>query len=169
LARAQLLDSAKTHAENAIEEMERGLAPFWEGTSESLRTIITISGGALVASISVVQLLVEKISDPTAGRLLSVSWILFGVSIVAAMSTHAALTGLRLFRYHTIAELNRMIAGDEPVGPDDAAVHQAIVSRVSERHERAFKKFRWSAGITSLSFILAFACMIVFAILNIPF
>jgi hypothetical protein len=169
LARARLLDSAKTHAENSIDEMERGLAPLWDGTAESLRTVVTLSGGALVASISVVQLLVDKTLDPTAGWLLPISWSLFGLSIIASMRTQAALTGIRLFRYHTIAELNRMIAGDEPVGSDEASVNREVVRRVNERHGAAVKTFQSSASITGLSFILAFVSMIVFAILNVPF
>lgn len=144
------------------------MAPFYEGTAESLRTLVTVSGGALVASISVVQFLGEKISDPAAGQLLAISWVLFVVTIISAMTAQAALTGTRLFRHDAIGAVNRIMAAN-PVAVDQAAIQQEIISHAARRHDAEMKRYNVSANVARLSFMAAFATMIGFALLNLPF
>ncbi|HEX6370191.1 MAG TPA: hypothetical protein VF006_14830 [Longimicrobium sp.] len=151
------------------DELERGMAPFWEGTAESLRTIVTISGGALVASISVVQFLSEDAAAPRAGWLMATSWILFGVAIVAAMSAHAAMTGMRLNRAHASQEAMRMIVEDVGEVDGPAAVVLGILNRVEGHFNRDLKAFNTAVHVVRISFLAAFVSMIAFAVINLPF
>lgn len=144
------------------------MAPLYEGTAESLRTIVTIAGGALVTSVSVVQFVADEITRPTAGWLLPTSWILFVITIIGAMTAQAALTGMRLFRHHAIREVNRIIAA-EAIVADDASIREAIVSRTAQHHDVELKRYNASANVTRASFVVAFIAMILFAIINLPF
>jgi hypothetical protein len=166
--RAQVLVGLKTDVENALEELDRGLAPLWEGTTESLRTTITLSGGALVASISVVQLLAGKADEPSAGWLMPLSWVLFGLTIFAAMRAQDGLTQMRLHRLHVIREINQMMA-DESTDGDETAIRQEMARRTLQLQDIGSGRYKAANLVSQFSFMLAFASMIAFAIINFPF
>jgi hypothetical protein len=167
--RLEILDQLKPALQETVDEMERGLAPFWEGTAESHRTVITLSSGALIASISVLQFLAEEAATPRAGWLMPACWILFGVSILAAMTAQAAATGMRLLRMNATHQATHTIITEQADITDPAAIAQEIIRRVEARFNSDMKRFNGAVNIVRVSFIGAFASMIAFAIINLPF
>lgn len=148
------------------------MKPIHEGNVESFRTVTTMSGGALIASISVVQFLASKLSNPSSGWLLPTSWVLFALTIVGAAYAHGALTGMRTFQLRALqarqTEGEKAARGEiQLTSYEDWATH--VLSIAHTKIDDARKQHDFVRGVSGWAFILGFVTLIGFAIRNLPF
>lgn len=154
---------------SSTQEVARIHAPLMEGSAELSRLFITLSGGALVATISIVQLITEKIQDATAGWLLVVSWVLFGLTIIFSILSLGAITRFRSIEYEAVTARNYFVSTDAAKSQDQmvAAIEQWNVHlrNLINTTARVHNSSRLAAA---LCFISAFAAVIASAIANFP-
>lgn len=144
--------------------------PILEGEAERSRTITTISGGALVASISVFQFLATQ--PTTANWLLGTSWTLFALAIicnVGVMGKSAHIRAYTLRLYHRRGAIIDDIRGIE----DDVArldrmyeLLQQAFNDVEEGHAELAQEHSGWFQTGAWCFLLAFVALIGFGILN---
>jgi hypothetical protein len=146
------------------------LSPQLESSSEVSKTIISVSGGALVATISVVQFLAEKIQDPRFPALLPISWLLFGLSIFLAIYMQYAIGRFRSLIYH-VTEARLKVFNQKKNGKlEDENQFDEELNRVTLTAMKSLDvDYKFSSILAFSSFVAAFTALIAFAIINIPF
>jgi hypothetical protein len=140
------------------------------------RTLITLASSALVLSISVVQLLAGKITNPRWGWLLPVSWILFGVTVLAGAVRQGWTGAARSLRYHVEKRRGDMrskvaaLSLDDPQLPKkfDEILAQSMQDAGIEP-EKSIKIHDALNQVMFWSLTLGLASLIAFAIRNRPF
>jgi hypothetical protein len=167
--RKEFLEDFDADITARIEKLNRLHAPVSEGSAELARLFITLSGGALVATISIVQLISERLPTATLGWLLPASWILFGLTIVASIFSLGAVTGFRSLELEALSARSRLLADEGQSSPDE------MILAVQTWGNHLQKQVRMVTSIHNISrvgaavcLILAFAAVIAFAIANYP-
>src|SRR5437764_524038 len=83
-----LIQVADKHLDATLDRFEKGGHLFWIGQMEWGRSIMTVSSGALVLSISVAQFLIGKGIRTQSNLLLPTSWILLAVALILSATHH---------------------------------------------------------------------------------
>src|SRR4051794_25043803 len=91
----KVLDAPALHAEIRAEldaefkwlttYLREQVFPVLDATAEAVRSLTTLSAGAVVASVSVIQILGEHNAPTTADFLLKVSWVMFALTILLSV------------------------------------------------------------------------------------
>lgn len=175
LSGADLVAFADDHLDKTLERYERGFAPFWEGQTEVSKTLVVLGSGALVISVSLVQLLADRGSQPVVPWLLPISWILFGSTVVLGVSrigwsSHART--VRLLLEVKRGDIRKQIAALQP-GPDFAERFDQVLERAFEEAsihpQKAIKIYDRLTSAMGLSWLLGLAALLGFGIANLPF
>lgn len=166
--RELLVQELDQELETIASDKLRLLAPLLEGNAEAMRNIVTVSGGALIATITLVQFVVDKIKNPHAAWLLPACWIFFGITIFGALYHLAAITQFRSLPLQFANE--RLLAADvtNPLHQSGDELKEEVINRVNKRMLSIKTVFDVSRILTTVSFFLAFVSLIVFAVVNLP-
>lgn len=149
------------------------LGPILDYDEAQQRTIVTLSGGALVAGVTLFQSVVDKNARVSAEWLLGLSWGLFALSIVALLVGGGASFG-RMRGYTWALYSNRAAIQDELVQIQDLdARHQRAHELVLEAVRKTDSMlqsanqnhmYRWI--IANLAFVSAIICFLIFGLCN---
>jgi hypothetical protein len=173
---ASIVTILDRHLDETLARWEHGAAPVWEGQAEFGRALITLSSSSLVLSISVVQLLADKIENPQGVWLLPAAWILFGTTVMAGALRHSWSSQARSFRMrfeNERGEMRKQVARLDLTAPDLPERFDAIlVDAYSRATAEPAKAGNVHQGLTQAmfwSFALGLTGLLTFAILNLPF
>ena len=164
------------HLDETLARWEQGSAPIWEGQAEFGKALITLSSSSLVLSISVVQLLADKIDHPHGVWLLPTAWILFGITVVAGALRHSWSGQVRSFRIrmeNERGEMRKQVARLDLNAPDVAEKFDAILidayNRATGDPGKAGNVYQGLTQAMFWSFALGLTGLLTFAIINLPF
>ena len=170
-----LVEYIDKHLDETFERLERGAAPIWEAQADMGRTLITLSSGAIVLSVSVTQLLMGKVSGLHWTWLLPTAWILFAVSVLGGISRHGwtgEARALRAYLEQKRSEIRAALWKLEP-GPDFGdRVDQILEKAMNDANLEPTKAIKVHGGLTQLvfwTFAAGLGALIAFAIKNLPF
>lgn len=161
--------------DKTFERLDAAMSPVWEGQSEMARTLITLSGGALVLTVSMIQFLAERLPEPAWTWLVPASWICFGISVIAGVLRHGWSSHARSHRarFEYSRGSLRLLLRDLPIDADwgdkaDAAIVQAF-DAANVEPEKAMKVHDRLIISSGWSFIFGLVFLVIFAIRNLPF
>lgn len=170
-----LVEYIDKHLDQTMERLERGAAPVWEAQAEMGRTLITLSSGAIVVSVSVTQLLMGKVTGLQWTWLLPTSWILFGLSVLAGISRQGwtgAARGLRAYleqkRSEIRTELWNLDSGPDLSDRVDQVLERAMTD-ASLEPTKAVKVHDALNQVVFWTFAAGLGALIAFATKNLPF
>jgi len=150
-------------------------APVWEGQNEMARTLITLSAGALVLTVSLVQLLADQFTDPRWVALLLVSWLLFGVSVITGVLRHGWASEVRSYRLQfeisrgDLRTRIRKLPDTEDWGNQVNILIDSELERISLKTEKATKVHDILIKSSGWTFILGLVSLLGFTMKNLPF
>lgn len=166
---------AEATISQTIERVEAAREPIFQGENEFTRTIVTLSAGALVLSVSVAQLAVVALRSPSVTVLLYWSWVLFGGAVLAGgirQQQAGAVRGYKLIwetRREPVRQLiEKLLASAQDPVTGVGSVGAAIESflREAERNAVQAERMFWRAGLWMFAlFALGLACLVAFAII----
>ena len=87
--RGELIAYVDQFLDEVLDRLRKADEPVWKHQAQLGRTLITLAGGGIIASVSVIQLLADKISHPIWPWLLSVCWISWTLCILTGLSREA--------------------------------------------------------------------------------
>ena len=161
--------------DKVFDRLDAAMAPVWEGQTEMARTLITLSGGARVVTVSVVQFLAQRLPEPAWLWLVPASWICFGVSVVTGVIRHGWSSHARSFRLHfeysrgSLREFLRELPIDQQwEDKAEAAMIQAF-DAANVEPMKAIKIHDALMSISAWSFIFGLTFLVTFAIRNLSF
>lgn len=173
--RATFVAHVDEHLDKVVARHQSATDSIWREQGEVGKTLITLSSGALVLSVSVVQLLTGKLTTPSAGWLLPASWILFSLVAVMGASRQAWSSRAQSFRIRLEARRQTILIRllELPRDTDIATAFDTIIQEELEEADaipKAALKVHDRLG-TAMYFGFAFglAALVTFAILNLPF
>lgn len=150
------------------------LKPVWASVITLCKTLIWVSAGALVLSLTVTQVLFQHGTELTWSVLLPIAWVLFAITIILSLLRMATISQLRKvpFKFETKkTELRRFIYSKK----DDNGRHQASLKKAGELwasvwddaapHATLHDVATW---VSSVSLITGLVLLIAFAIINVP-
>lgn len=176
------LESVEAWGEKGEELLEQKLAkfeivfaPMLEGSRDMIRTIVSLSAGAFVLSISVAQFLGSQLADPTAGWALPASWIFFAASSVIGCSTISWFGHARAMRARSMMPPYESLVGR--LHKSQETNPQAELGPVAEEWANeqmgkvvdTIKRVDMLQIVTGLSFTAGVISLLTFAIANLPF
>ena len=161
--------------DKVFDRLDAAMTPVWEGQAEMARTLITLSGGALVLTVSVVQFLAGRLPEPAWIWLVPASWICFGISVVTGVLRHGWSSHARSFRARfeysrgLLQESLRALPFDQDWGNKaEAAVIQAL-DAANVEPAKAIKVHDALIISSGWAFIFGLVFLVTFAIRNLPF
>jgi hypothetical protein len=152
--------------------MQDNLGPAFEVEAERSRTIITISGGALVASISIFQVLVADADALQSRWILGLSWVLFALAILFTLGTLRHVAVMRSFPMFLYMRRGEIAEAIFPIEDDNEAVDTMLslvndaVQEADERVANAARLYRRWGYAGAMAFIAAFFSLLLFALAN---
>jgi len=174
LTHAQLVGVTDEFLDQVLERLNRADTPLWEHQAHMGRTVITLAGGGIIASVSVVQFLADKIASPAWSWLLPSSWIAWTACILAALSRELWIGQARSLA--AILERSRgalrlkiqQLEADSTV--DD--LERLMVDAFNEADREPAEARRVLASLNQLvfwTFAGGIVGLVIFAIKNLPF
>jgi hypothetical protein len=164
------------HLDAYFDRMEKGLQPIWRAQAEVGRTIITLSSGALVLSITIVQLLAEKISGVRLGWMLLASWIAFLIATVSGLLRLAVLGNAAASRHVVFQARSDIDDAINALDPTDPAFEASARRVLNEHIDGALKDVIEAAQAAHplgwwvlVSFVAGLLGLLIFAAINLPF
>jgi hypothetical protein len=145
--------------------------PAWTTVQEQLRTMLTLSTGAIGVSVALLQILapdnsaaLEKVA------LLIAAWLMWLMAIACDLVRFRVLPGLRTLPIKALAqiieacsELERMDTVEEQLAGADK-----IPFRIRQEIQASLNRLnRWGTG-TMVLFWLGVVCFVIFAFYNLP-
>lgn len=172
--KAQAVEQMEARVDGRVDRLVRTLEPVIAGAEKLAHSIIWLSAGALVLSVTVTQVLLDSAAGLSWTWLLPTSWVLFGLAVVLALWQMGTYLRIRSgpFRFERKKpELRSYV--DEVWGEEDAAeqIEKKIVELADNAWENpldAIRRHDVAAGFSALSFVLALAALLTFAIVNLP-
>ena len=173
--RSPLVDYIDAEIDKRIDRIITTSAPMWEDQNEQGRSFVTLAGGSLVLTVTLVQFMVARTPHFLAGWLLPASWIAFTISVLAGTVRHgwaarvrSAPLQLELVR----EEIREALHGFDPHSMDlseevDKAIKKAS-DPVVEREREALRWHNASVMVSGWTFITGVVTLVVFAVLNLP-
>ena len=174
LTHDQLVQAADQFLDETLERLRKADEPVWEHQAQMGRTLITLAGGGIIASVSVIQLLAGKVTDPGWIWLLPASWVLWAGCILAGVSRESWMSTVR----GTAAILERR-RGElrlkiRELGPENTLddYDQLIIDAFTEAEREPLKASRVHWALTQTvywTFAGGIVGLVLFAIKNLPF
>jgi hypothetical protein len=158
-----------------FDRLDAAMTPVWEGQNEMARTLITLSAGALVLTVSVVQFLADRLPQPEWSWLLPASWICFGASVVTGVVRHGWSSQARSLRARfefsrgALRDALQQIPPDHAWAPKAEAVIAHALDAANVEPAKAVKVHDGLIIASAWTFILGLACLVAFAVRNLPF
>jgi hypothetical protein len=169
-----LVEYIDDHLDKTMERLERGAAPVWEAQAEMGRTLIALSSGAIVVSVSVTQLFMTKVTGLHWAWLLPTAWILFGISVLAGVSRQGWTGSARAFRAYLEqkrAEIRQQLWNLDP-GPDfPDRVDKILEAAMNDANVEPGKAIKVHGALNQVvfwTFAGGLAGLVAFAIKNLP-
>jgi hypothetical protein len=146
--------------------------PLLDYDEAQQRSIITLSGGALVAGVTLFQLFLEKSARIGGEWLLGTSWALFALTIVALLSSGSNFGMMKAytwFLYNNRAAIHTELAGIPDLDARQQRANELIMEAVNKTDELLTKARqahlrRWT--VASLSFLGAIISFLAFGLIN---
>ncbi len=148
--------------------------PIIEGALAATRSVTNLSAGALILSLSITQVIQDRLTEATASAwLLPVAWVLLTIAIIAGVTRQGRVVGAVSQR--ATFEMNRgqvrrrvrQIDLDAHVGAQIDQILTEAMESVDISNDIRF--FDFLGFIQGWSFVLAFVSLVVFTLLNMPF
>lgn len=168
-----LVDRADRALDETWGRIDAATHPVLDKATDLTKTVISLSAGALVLSLSVAQLLLQ---DPTSdafllGWLVPVAWVLLVVAIIAGVLRQGTivtiLAGRAVFEQHR-SKIRRRIRQINLDGDVGAQFEEIAVEYDTDLSGTVF----FSNGLAAtmmVSFVIALIALVVFTIRNMPF
>lgn len=107
----ELIEKVDAHIDTFLVRWDAAVQPLMEGARELTTTVITVSAGALVLSLSVAQLLQDRLTEtPVWGWLLPVAWLLLVVAIIAGVFRQGGVVGVVSHRARVEAKRSEVLS-----------------------------------------------------------
>jgi hypothetical protein len=148
--------------------LDRLYEPLWGTASEGFNSLTQLAGGALVISISIVQLLGEKLANPTAGVLLPISWVMLAFTLLFTQYHRGTISRVRTYRIVLFEAGTTALEAQGTVKDADAAA-QAAYSHLAERIGKLSTTLTRLETTIGICFLIGFVALMLFALLNLPF
>lgn len=170
----QLVKITDSLFDKVLERLDRSDAPIWEHQAAVGRTLITLSGGGIIASVSVLQFIADRLIDPQWAWLLPATWIawvtslLLGVARESWMSVaRSAAARLERARGNLRARI-RELAPHHTVQDLESLWLESFASAEREP-ATAVTVVDWLTRISFWAFAGGVGALVAFAIRNLPF
>lgn len=138
----EAIESNDAIVDRVIAQLDRATRPMMDGQPEFTRLMTTLSSGALVLSISLVQLTGPRIQTPRVTWTIPCAWILFG-----------AVVALAAFRVKWVQEAQSFFAILEGVRTDIASQVQSEQTIDHEYFDRVIDAAMKNASTVSMKHI----------------
>ena len=169
-----LVEFADKHLDATFARIEAGTLPVWEAQAELGRTLISLSSGALVLSITLVQFFADRITDPAWAWALPLSWILFALTVLLGAVRFAWGGQARSWRIYCEAKrshIRMQIAALEP-GPELSDQFDNILATTLDNATgeslRAVRIYDRLTKVMVFAFAFALIALLIFALKNLP-
>lgn len=96
----ELINHIEEKLDDFIARLENAFDPIWPSQVEYGKTIITLSSGALILSITLIQFLDNQLRETSGNWLLLVSWILLCISILAGAYRFNIFSKINAYKYN---------------------------------------------------------------------
>ena len=174
ITHAELISHTDQFIDQTLERFRKADAPLWEHETHMGRTLITLAGGGIIASVSVVQFLAEKIPDLSWLWLLPSSWLLWTICILAAVSRELWIGRAR--RFASVFERSRgalriklqQLRPSDTIAAYEKLVEDAFTEAEKEPAE-AQKVYGALNQVVYWTFAGGILGLVIFAIKNLPF
>jgi len=150
------------------DRLDRLYEPLWGTVSEGFNSLTQLAGGALVISISIVQLLGEKLANPTAGVLLPISWVALALTLLFTQYHRGTISRVKTYRITLYEAGMAALEAQETVKDADAAA-QAAYTQMAERLGKLSTALTRLETAIGISFLTGFITLMLFALFNLPF
>ena len=159
--------------DQVFDRLQRSQQPVWAAIQEYGRTLVTISSGAIVFSVSVTQY-VQGIGGVTAHEwMIKASWILLLVSLIAAILRQSRSAGAQCTRARfepMRGQLCEFISSIESANTAETLIEGKINQLVAEAEEpvrEAIRDHDRFLVVSALSLFGGLVFLVLFAAINI--
>lgn len=173
-ARSKFVSDSLAQIEEAVDRADRARAPLLAASENMAKLIVSLSSGAIVTTITLVQFLQGKEHSAfIAPGALKLSWVAFALADLLGLLRYPAAgkSAATRLAYEMTAENIRTVTPDltddeirsgpaDLVGEALTVIHEAIDPKISLRLKIEFVMFA--------SFMVGMAALIVFAFANFP-
>jgi hypothetical protein len=180
-----LFDSEKLHS--AIREelddelrfvstfVREQVQPAVEASTEIVKNLVTLSAGAVVASVSVAQIIHDESPDVDSFVwLLPLSWVLFVLVVIIGLSRIGSHATVKSYGWVLYSQRGAILDSlDKLITPE--AAHEQMhrmrndaIARADALIERMYSRERVLGPAMGLIFVLGVFSLVLFAILNLP-
>lgn len=176
-----------THSDPAIAELKRQLheevlfavtmhrehvVPYLEAYVDLTRNLVTLAGGAIIASVSVAQFIRERSIDTAAGWLLALSWFFFAIAILAGLTRIGNIRAASGYAVSLLQQRSGLLACvDEATDYADAVkrvaeTRNSVYSVVEIEANKHLKSDGRSGIFLGIPLLLGFVCLVAFALID---
>lgn len=167
-----LVEKVDAHLDAVWGRLDAATHPMLEKASDFTKSIISLSAGALVLSLSVTQFLQDRLTEaPLWGWLLPVAWVLLVVAIIAGVLRQGTLVTVFAPRARFEQQRGQIRAKVFQINLDGDVDGQ--FDKIIEEHSMDISSevsfFDGLGHVMAWSFILALVGLVAFTLRNMPF
>lgn len=170
----ELTDHVNSKLDDFLNRFEKGFDPIWPSQIEYGKTIIALSSGALILSITLLQFLSNYLEKTSANWLLLASWILFCIAILFGAYRFNIVSKIKAYKYSY--NLMRVAILEKAVDIFDTDLDLNKLNKVfieefrkaMEETRKSIKYFQVSNHIMVGSFTFGIIALTIFASINLP-
>jgi hypothetical protein len=162
------------HLDRTFDRLERAAAPIWEAQVRATQSLVTVSGGALVLSVSLVQWIGPGLASAHWKFLLPVSWALFAWTIMLGIGKIGQMSlarGQRMRLEVKRGEIRakvRAVQEEPDAGEKIDAILAAAMEEAGAEPTKAIQTHDRIAKLMGWTFLLALLALVAFTIRNAP-
>lgn len=170
----QMVQYVEERIDGRIDRYWQALKPVWRSAERASQTLVWLSAGALVGSLTLTQVFLTQLRAYDFVVLLPVSWVLLVLTLILSLVRLGTFTKLRSApaRYETqkkeLRDHVRSVHGrdDEVERLNEKATE--IIENAMDVPRKTVKIHDWLTWGSAVTFIAGISVLAVFAILNLP-
>lgn len=163
------------YLDKTLERLDSALNPVLKASVKAGETVLWLSTGALVLSMSLTQFLISQDVTLEWGFLLPVAWCFFVLCIILIAHRHGRLTNIRSARIRfeqqreAIRKEIRSLDRDHSFPEKYDSVLKSALSSAWEDPQKAIKVYDTLGKVMGWCFVLALLLLVIFTVRNFPF
>ncbi len=168
----KLVEAVDQHLDSTLDRVDKGWDPVWLSQIEMGKSMLAMSSGTLVVSISFVQYLLANATTLSSVWLLPTAWILLTISIITTILRYSWMTRARTFRImieysrSTIRKALRDINTSDDIGPVVDSILNAAIDTPWNFSKKGIQVHDALTQSAFWSFALALILLLIFTTRN---